>query len=144
MDKSIHIVCGHCDAINRLPQGKLKLQPVCGKCKLALFDGYPIALTHHNFDAHITRNDTPVLVDFWAPWCGPCLSMAQAYEMAAKQLAPDIRVAKLNTEIEQSIAARYAIRSIPTLIMFRNGKEVARQAGAMDLSGIVSWAKRQA
>jgi thioredoxin 2 len=106
-----------------------------------MFDGHPAELDSAAFDKHISRNDIPVLVDFWAPWCGPCRMMAPAYVQAAHMLEPDMRVVKLNTEQAQDIAARYAIRSIPTLALFKNGREVARQAGAMDAGRIVAWAK---
>ncbi|HEX5364967.1 MAG TPA: thioredoxin TrxC [Gallionella sp.] len=143
MTESLHIVCPHCDAVNRVPAEKLKAQPTCGKCKQALFTAHPIELTAANFDRHLTRNDIPLLVDFWAPWCGPCRMMAPAFEKAAQQLEPGFRVAKLNTEAEQMLAGRYAIRSIPTLALFRGGREIARQAGAMDAAGIVHWARAQ-
>ncbi|HEU0234376.1 MAG TPA: thioredoxin TrxC [Gallionella sp.] len=138
---SLHIVCPHCDAVNRVPSVKLPEQPVCGKCKQALFDAHPVELNSGNFARHIGRNDIPVVVDFWAPWCGPCRMMAPAFVQAAEQLEPGMRLAKLNTEESQELAARYNIRSIPTLALFRNGQEIARQAGAMDVGGIVQWAK---
>jgi thioredoxin 2 len=137
----LHIVCAYCDAVNRLPQAKLKSNPVCGKCTRAIFDAPPIELNERNFDRHITRNDIPVLIDFWAPWCGPCRSMAPAFEQAARILEPFFRIAKLNTEEAPNIASRFAIRSIPTLMLFHGGRETARQAGAMDARSIVSWAR---
>ena len=141
MSDSKHIVCPHCDAVNRVPSEKIGAQPTCGKCKQSLFTAHPVELNANNFMQHIARNDIPVLVDFWAPWCGPCRMMAPAYEQAAQRLEPDVRVVKLNTEEAQQIAAQYNIRSIPTLAVFKGGREVARQAGAIDAASIVSWAK---
>jgi thioredoxin 2 len=139
MSETLQVVCGSCDSVVRLPGDRLKDAPRCPKCHGALFAGKPITLTAANFDRHMTRGNLPLVVDFWAPWCGPCLAMAPSYEAAARQLEPQWRFAKLNTEDEPAPAARFNIRSIPTLIVFRAGTEIARQSGAMDAGTLTRW-----
>ena len=140
MNSILHIVCPNCAAVNRIPQARLADRPKCGKCGNILFSGKPVELNGTDFSRHLNRNDIPLLVDFWAPWCGPCKMMAPAFQQAANQLEPNIRLAKVNTEVEQNLAAQFGIRSIPTMVLFRQGREVARQAGAMDTGSIVQWA----
>ena len=135
----IRIVCPQCSATNLLPSGRLGDGPKCGKCKESLFQAHPVELSAVTFERHVQRNDIPILVDFWAPWCGPCLAMAPAFEEAAEKLEPNVRFAKLNTEEEQMVGARFGIRSIPTMVLFRDGKEVARQSGAMMSGDILRW-----
>lgn len=140
----LHIVCPHCHTTNRVAAADRANAPDCGRCHQPLFTGHPVALDDEAaFDKHITRSHVPVLVDFWAPWCGPCRAMAPAFEQAAQQLEPQVRLAKVNTEAAQNLAARYNIRSIPTLALFVNGREVARQPGAMGLADILRWTRSQ-
>lgn len=139
MSNPVHVVCPLCTATNRLPHDKLTAGGTCGKCGAPLFNHRPLDLSAANFDRMINNNDIPVLVDFWAPWCGPCKQMAPAFEQVAKQLEPHVRLGKLNTENEPDISARYNIRSIPTLAIFRKGKLIAQQAGAMNQQGITQW-----
>ncbi len=141
MHEPLHIVCPHCRSVNRVPGTRLSEGPKCGQCHERLFTGHPIALTAEDFDLHATRSDLPLVVDFWAPWCGPCRMMAPAYEQAAKILEPQFRLAKVNTEEEQALGARFGIQSIPTVMVLRGGREVARQSGALGLQDIVRWVR---
>ncbi|MDQ7743664.1 thioredoxin TrxC [Hydrogenophaga pseudoflava] len=139
--EALHVVCPHCHTTNRVAPADLSATPDCGKCHRPLFDGHPVALDESAFEKHIARSQLPVLVDFWAPWCGPCRMMAPQFEAAAKQLEPHVRLAKVNTEEAQALGARLNIRSIPTLALFVNGREVARQPGAMGAADIVRWTR---
>lgn len=142
MSEALHIICPDCAAVNRIPTARLSQHPKCGKCHQPLFNGHPVELSGEIFQKYITRNDIPVLVDFWAPWCGPCKTMAPAFAQASSQLEPRVRLTKVNTETDQALAEKFAIRNIPTLVLFQNGNEVARQAGAMEAADIIRWVQR--
>jgi thioredoxin 2 len=141
MSDALHVVCPHCQAVNRLAGARLAERPHCGQCHQPLFAAQPVELTAATFSRYIERNDIPVLVDFWAPWCGPCQMMAPHYAEASGELEPEVRVAKLNTEAEPAVAGQFGIRSIPTLVLFRAGRELARQPGAMSKPDIVRWVR---
>jgi thioredoxin 2 len=141
MNGPLHIVCPHCGATNRVPPERVGNGPRCGRCHQSLFNGRPVELNEATFERHIKGNDLPVVVDFWAPWCGPCQMMAPEFEKAAGMLEPIARFAKVNTEKEQNLASRFNVSSIPTLALFRGGQEVARQPGAMTAAGISTWVR---
>lgn len=138
------VICPACTTANRVPVAKLGAGGKCGRCGKPLFAAEPVTLTAANFQAHASKSDLPLLVDFWASWCGPCLQMAPAFAQAARQLEPHIRLGKLDTEAEPAIAGQFGIRSIPTMIMLSKGREGARQSGAMPTGAIVNWARQAA
>ena len=133
------IVCTSCGGVNRVPGDRSALQAKCGKCRSSLFDGHPKDVSQAVFEKQIKRSTVPVLVDVWAPWCGPCKMMAPAFEAAARELEPRFRLIKLNSDEQQTVAAQLGIRSIPTLILFAGGREIARQPGAMSQQQILQW-----
>lgn len=135
------VVCTKCGAINRLPTTRNGNEAKCGRCGTRLFSGHPEDVDAAQFDRQVGRSGLPVLVDVWAPWCGPCRMMAPAYEAAARELEPQVRLIKLNSDKEQALAARLGIRGIPTMILFLHGQEIARTSGAMIASQIVSWVR---
>jgi thioredoxin 2 len=135
------VVCPHCLAGNRVPPDRLAERPNCGTCHQPLFTGHPVPVNASAFAAHTGKGSLPVLVDFWAQWCGPCKAMAPAFDQAARLLEPHLRLLKVDTEQEQALAGAHAIRSIPTLALFAGGTEVKRIAGAMDARRIVEWAR---
>lgn len=137
------VACPHCHKLNRVPQERLGEQPACGSCKQALFAGSAIDVGVNNFDQHAIKADLPVVVDFWAPWCGPCKVMGPQFEQAAKTLEPRCRLVKVNTQVETTIGQKYQIRSIPTMVVLHRGQEIARKSGAMSSADIVRWVESQ-
>jgi len=139
MSETVNIVCPHCDSTNRIPAGRTLTKANCGKCKKSLLDTHPIELDASRFDKHVGSNDIPVVVDFWASWCGHCQMMAPAFTAAAESFPLKARFAKVNTESEQMLAGRFAIRSIPTLILFKGGVEADRISGALSQPQLEQW-----
>jgi|SRR5579871_5267826 len=139
--ENLNVVCPHCHSTNRVPPRRLGESPICGACKGQLFEGHPVALSEADFDRQVQNSDIPVVVDFWAPWCGPCRAMAPSFERAARELEPHVRFAKVNTDEAGPLAVRFGIRGIPTVIIFKRGKEIARVSGAMDAARLVQWVR---
>lgn len=144
MSESLHLVCPHCTAVNRIPRERLGEVPRCGQCKQPLFTGHPLELNSANFDRHLGRTDLPIVIDFWAPWCSPCRMMAPAFSQVCREMEPALRFAKLDTEAEPQLAARFNIRSIPTLAIFHQGREIVRQSGALDQGSLKRWVQSHA
>ena len=144
MTETLIVACPACHTLNRAPRDKLSAGAPgkCGSCGAPLFVGHPMALKSEGFEAHAAKSDVPLLVDFWAPWCGPCRQMGPQFEKAATRLEPGVRLAKVDTDEEQDLAGRYGIRGIPTMILFSRGREVARQSGVMDAIAIEAWVVR--
>lgn len=143
MERNLHLVCPHCGAKNRAPQQRLGESPSCGRCKGGLFEAKPVDLDGERFDKQLAGSDLPLLVDFWAPWCGPCKNMAPAFREAALMLFPRVRLAKVNTEEQRELAARFGINSIPTMVLFRQGREAGRVSGAMPAAAIAQWVRER-
>jgi thioredoxin 2 len=141
VSNSLIVACPACNTLNRAPCDKLVAGNggKCGQCGAALFEGHPVALNAQSFETHAAKSDIPLVVDFWAPWCGPCKAMAPQFEQAAGQLEPGVRFAKVNTDEEQQLAGRFGIQGIPTMILFHHGREIARQSGLMNAAGIEQW-----
>ena len=144
MTESLHVTCPACLTVNRIPAKRLHQSPLCGKCRQTLFGGRPVALTQNSFHKVLGGSDIPIVVDFWAPWCGPCRMMAPAFEQAARELEPEVRLARVDTEAEPGLGSEFAIRSIPTMVLFRRGREVARHSGAIGASDIIRWVQSAA
>jgi thioredoxin 2 len=144
MSDSLHVVCPHCDTVNRVPMARLGEHGKCGRCGGRLFEGRPLALDEERFARHAGSSDVPLLVDFWAAWCGPCRAMVPVFERAAAELEPRFRLVKIDTDAAPQLAGRLRIISIPTLMLVHHGREVARTAGAMPLPPLLEWARQHA